>query len=174
MTTAWPLGPDNPLNRARTIATALVDVVRSGTDLAQIRADTAAVVELADRFGDGDWLTAAPSAINHAELMTRRQVAAHFHVTEPAVTAWSTRGLRLAGEQRFLRRAAGGYLPADVEDWERLRNAPDDDLETFCRCGHDEHEHAPRGCTATQPDRCSCTGFRLGARAQRRSTRHQR
>lgn len=39
--------------------------------------------------------------------------------------------------------------------------------EDFCRCGHFEDEHTEGRCQATEPDRCTCYGFRYGARSKK-------
>lgn len=136
---AWPadLGPNSPVERARTIA-------RIARALATQWAPASEVAKLdrfADKWGELDWLIPAPATYVDGDPMTRTQVAEMAGVDTPAVVMWGKRGIRRGGKTEHLRTRDRDdlYEYRDVVDFLRRRDSPD------------IRKAPPSPCRSTQP-----------------------
>lgn len=112
----WPreLGPNTPVDRARTIARAcwhaLTDPTLHGPTVAE------AIRTMAALYGEDLWLTPQPvTADSVGARPTREQVAHQAGVSPKTVTMWGSRGILRGGvTHRLVRHPDGRYHPDEV------------------------------------------------------------
>lgn len=117
---SWPFPDDRPVDRARTLANALLE------QLAEAAPGAAAEFRSRAHHLGETWIGAAPDA-TAGDWLTRDEVAALAAVDPKTVSAWTHRGTR-AGH---LTRHPQGYHEREVVDFlAALRAAPEPQEET--------------------------------------------
>ena len=104
--TAWPIPTDRPIDRARTLANALLEALDTADPAAADR-----IRDQAHQYGE-TWLGATAQQVA-GEWLTRHDVARLAGVEPQTVSLWTTRGTSVG----HLTRHPDGYAEREVVDY---------------------------------------------------------